>query len=113
LIHLTKDSCEVVRDGATFGLGSLTDKDSAAICSALLARLDDPDDIVRGEALVGLARRQDDRVIKPLLRELEAGTYKNQPNDYAREALDALQSVERCPQLLMWKTTPATQAPAS
>jgi HEAT repeat protein len=103
LIRLTTDSSVKVRDWATFGLGSLTEQDSPAIRQALVTRLGDPDDIVRGEALVGLAKRQDQRVVEPLRRALEAEIYKNMPNDYAREALDAL-DLNNYPQLMKWKT---------
>jgi hypothetical protein len=37
----------------------------------LFARLFDADDMVRGEALVGLALRKDERVIEPLIQELK------------------------------------------
>lgn len=93
LIRLTIDSCAIVRDWATFGLGSQTEKDSPAIREALLARLDDIDVVVRGEALVGLAKRQDERVIEPLLHALESETYKDTANDYAAEALGELKEI--------------------
>jgi HEAT repeat protein len=57
LIRLTNDLSVEVRDWATFGLGSMTEKDAPAIRQALVARLNDPDNIVRGEALIGLAKR--------------------------------------------------------
>jgi HEAT repeat protein len=104
LIRLTADPSVEVRDWATFGLGSMTERDTPAIRNALVACLDDPDAIVRGEALVGLAKRQDERVVKPLLRELEAGTYNVGISDYAREALDALKNSESYPELMKWKT---------
>ena len=104
LICLTMDSSVEVRDWATFGLGSMTEQDTPMLRQALLARLDDLDDIVRGEALVGLARRQDERVIEPLRRALESGTYKNGISDYAGEVLAELQDLEKYPQLMTWKT---------
>ena len=70
LIELSTDSDRDVRDWATFAIGSLIDTDSPAIREALLTRLTDEDDETRGEALVGLASRGDERVVEPLLREL-------------------------------------------
>lgn len=104
LICLTSDAAVEVRDWATFGLGSMTDQDTPAIRQALLARLADPDDIVRGEALVGLAKRQDQRVVEPLRQALESGIYENGISDYAGEALEALHDLEEYPQLLLWKS---------
>jgi HEAT repeat protein len=71
LIRLTTDASAVVRDWATFGLGSQIDVDTPEIRAALFARVADEDEITRGEALVGLARRKDARVLEPLIRELE------------------------------------------
>jgi HEAT repeat protein len=104
LIRLSADPSAEVRDWATFGLGSMTEQDNVAIREALLARLDDDDAIVRGEALVGLAKRQDERVVEPLLKELDAGTYNDAVNDYAQEALNALKNVGTNPRLIRWKT---------
>jgi HEAT repeat protein len=70
LIELTRDSDSHVRDWATFALGSQTDLDSAELRDALADRLDDPDDDTRAEALMGLARRRDRRVIAALAKEL-------------------------------------------
>jgi HEAT repeat protein len=103
LIRLSSDSSVKVRDWATFGLGSQTDQDTPAIREALVARLGDADVVVRGEALVGLAMRQDERVVDPLLRALEAGTYKNNANDYAADALDELIDIHKYPSLQIWK----------
>jgi hypothetical protein len=72
LIELSSDNDKDVRNWATFGLGSRIDTDTAEIRNALFARLQEADSEIRGEALVGLARRNDERVITPLLRELES-----------------------------------------
>jgi hypothetical protein len=71
LLELTRDLHEHVRDWATFGLGTLISSDTEALRAALLARLDDEDEITRGEALLGLARRHDPRVVEPILQDLE------------------------------------------
>lgn len=71
LIQLSGDSDLATRNWATFGLGSQIDTDTPAIRDALSTRLDDPDSEVRGEALVGLAYRQDPRALAALPGELE------------------------------------------
>ncbi len=70
LVALSSDDDEEVRSWATFGLGSQCDVDTAVVRQALVDRLDEPDHEIRGEALVGLARRADPRVIEPLAAEL-------------------------------------------
>lgn len=72
LIHLSNDSDELVRDWATFALGTQIDLDTPEVRNALMSRIDDPDDDTRGEALVGLARRKDERVIPAIKKELES-----------------------------------------
>jgi HEAT repeat protein len=71
LIALSADVSEEVRNWATFGLGSMSDADGPRVRGALEARLTDPVDEVRGEALVGLARRRAPRVAEVLRRELD------------------------------------------
>ena len=74
LIKFSSDEDRAVRDWATFGLGSLTEVDTLELREALVARTTDEDDATRGEALIGLAERKDERVIAPLIREL-TGSY--------------------------------------
>ncbi len=67
LIELTTDSDLDVRDWATFGLGIQLDRDTPAIRAALVGRLDDTEADTRAEALRGLARRGEPRMIPALL----------------------------------------------
>ena len=95
LIELCGDTDTDARNWATFALGSLSEEDSPAIRDALAARLSDADDEIRGEAILGLAKRADDRVLQPLERELsgrEVGTL-------AIEAAEALPRPEFIPHL--------------
>jgi len=95
LIELSVDQDRDVRNWATFGLGSQANADSGAIRDALLARLSDIDDEISGEAIVGLAKRGDTRVVQPLLDaiqsilqdpNLEFGSLIIEAADLAREA---------------------------
>jgi HEAT repeat protein len=70
LIRLTTDSDSDVRDWATFGIGAQLKLDTPEIRAALMARLDDADDDTRGEAMIGLARRKDHRVLSAIERNL-------------------------------------------
>jgi len=72
LISLSNDAVAHVRDWATFALGTLVETDTPAIRHALADRLDDSDNDTRGEALVGLAARKDERVVEALKRELSS-----------------------------------------
>ena len=70
-IRLSKDKDVDCRNWATFAIGALLELDSPAIRGALAARLKDADDEVRGEAIGGLAKRQDERAVEAILREFE------------------------------------------
>jgi HEAT repeat protein len=69
LTTLTSDAEGSIRDWAIFGVGVLGDADTAAVRDALAARLFDTDGDAREEALVGLAKRHDERAL-PCLVEL-------------------------------------------
>jgi hypothetical protein len=71
LIELSADIDRDVRNWATFGLGSQIDVDTSSIREALHKRLVESDDEIRGEALVGLARRGDFRAAEALLAECD------------------------------------------
>lgn len=66
LIQLSADSDYEVRNWATFNLGSMIEHDSAELRDALWLRLTEDNAEVRGEAIVGLVRRGDFRVMEPL-----------------------------------------------
>ena len=57
---------------ATFGVGTLVEADTPQTWDALYARAFDAHGDTRSEALVGLARRKDARVLEPLIRELDS-----------------------------------------
>ena len=71
LIRLAKDESDAVRDWATFALGSIHEVDNAEVRDLLWANAHDNDEDVRGEALVGLAVRKDERIIPILLDRLD------------------------------------------
>ncbi len=73
MIELSRDPDDDVRNWATFGLGSQIDLDTPEIREALWARIEDSHDETRGEAIVGLARRNDDDVVPIIKARLEAG----------------------------------------
>ncbi len=73
LLALMEDSDALARDWATTSIGGTPTIDGQEIREALLRRLTDPDDIVRAEALAGLARRGDQRAVEPLIAALSDG----------------------------------------
>jgi HEAT repeat protein len=95
LIELSADPDDLVRDWATFGLTELIDVDTPAIREALWLRVTDPDELTRGQALLGLARRRDQRVIEPLTRELR----RYPEAEYGGYALEAAEEISE-PRLL-------------
>jgi HEAT repeat protein len=87
LIQLMADTDADVRDWATFGLGVLGRQDSPEIRDALAARLDDPCNDAREEAMIGLAKRRDLRVLSPLISSLEAAPVPDRAIEAASEML--------------------------
>jgi HEAT repeat protein len=73
LIALSQDASNEVRDWATFGIGSQVDTDTPEIREALFQRTSDSHDDTRMEALVGLIRRRDPRVVSLVAREIASG----------------------------------------
>ncbi len=68
LMRLAADRDDEVRDWATFSIGTLSEADDDAVRALLWKNAFDSCRDVRGEALVGLARRSDPRIIE-LLKE--------------------------------------------
>jgi HEAT repeat protein len=89
LIALSGDPDEDVRNWSTFNLGTQLDIDTPELREALLRRLSDPHEETRGEALVGLARRKDPRVLEPLLAALSADNVMVLVVEAAMELQDA------------------------
>jgi HEAT repeat protein len=77
LIDLTRDPEDEIRDWATFGLGVLTDVDTADLRVALVDRLADDHEDTRDEAMIGLARRSDPAVKDTILAALGPGSVSN------------------------------------
>lgn len=69
LIELSTDKNDDVRNWAVFGLGTQSDKDSSEIRQALVNRLEEEDSEIRGEALVGLAKRKYPEIDKFIIKE--------------------------------------------
>jgi HEAT repeat protein len=92
LVGLTSDRDAEVRNWATFGLRQQCDADNSEIREVLAARLEDQDQDVRYEAVCGLARRRDVRMIGYLKTILH-----DDPDDvFAREAAARLLGMECC-----------------
>jgi HEAT repeat protein len=98
LIQLTEDKDPQVRDWATFGIGDREDAkkvNSPEIREALFKRLHDTHADPRGEAMVGLAKRKDARVVEHIKRELRGKS----PRVYALLAAEAFADPTFLPEL--------------
>jgi HEAT repeat protein len=96
LIELSADENQDVRNWATFGLGGdMIETDTQEIRDALFQRVvDEKGDTdleaeIRGEALLGLAKRKDKRVINFLIKELSGDSVGTLPVEAAREIGDS------------------------
>lgn len=99
LIALSRDEDEDVRNWATFGLGAQIDSDSDAIRQALIDRLSEANQEIRGEALLGLAKRAHPGIVDWLIQELSGETI-----DYRiLEACEMAASPRLVPLLQEWK----------
>jgi HEAT repeat protein len=74
LIQLSRDPDDLVRDYASFNLGEMCIIDYPELRAALHALLADPAAEIRGQALIGLARRGD-RTSLPAIRSELSGDY--------------------------------------
>lgn len=90
LLTLIRDDDSDVRDWAAFGLGTLSNTESPEIREALFSALSDSNEDVRGEALVGLARRKDIRVLPILLSRFE----EDEIDDWTVEAASWMLDLE-------------------
>jgi HEAT repeat protein len=90
LVRLSRDVDDNVRDWATFTLGTLFETDTSQIRDALFDRIADHHDDTRCEALLGLARRKDSRVVEALKTELVS----DRVGTLAVEAAEAIASAE-------------------
>jgi HEAT repeat protein len=88
LIELSRDPDDGTRDWATFGLGKQTSLDTPELRDALAARLADSDPEIRGEAMIGLALRKDDRA-RPAIEAALRGPFHG---DWPLEAVEHLAS---------------------
>ncbi|MDE1145388.1 MAG: HEAT repeat domain-containing protein [Azospirillaceae bacterium] len=70
LLDLMGDTYDQARNQATAGIGRHPTLDGPAIRDALLRRMGDEDVFTRAEAMHGLARRRDARVLRPLITAL-------------------------------------------
>ena len=94
LVELTRDVDDDVRDWSTFGLGALGKMDTPEIREALVDRLGDSFEDVRQEAIVGLARLKDRRVIPALVLSLEQPAVADIIVEAASEMLELQNAVE-------------------
>jgi HEAT repeat protein len=100
-ILLARDEDSDVRDWATFGLGTLQEVDTPEVREVLWVNLHDKDSDVLGEALVGLAKRQDARAVDFLYEHLDENS-----RVYQLEAAELLASPRLLEPLLKLAETP-------
>ncbi|SHK21067.1 HEAT repeat-containing protein [Rubritalea squalenifaciens DSM 18772] len=88
LITLSQDKNSEVRNWATFGLGTQIDTDSPEIRQALISNLTDKDHEIRGEALLGLARRGYPNITQELINEWRDNDISSLSLEAAEESAD-------------------------
>ncbi|MEA9411932.1 hypothetical protein [Flavobacterium sp. PL02] len=70
LIELSRDKDSTIRNWATFGIGTQIETDNKIIRNALWEKVGDKDKITRFEAIVGLAKRKEEKIREILKNEL-------------------------------------------
>lgn len=75
LIDFTRDRNSYIRNWAIFGIGNLTEVDNVEIRTALWNRVKDNDFETKSEAILGLAKRKDERIKNVILSELKNENY--------------------------------------
>ena len=75
LVKLSSDKLSHIRNWATFGLGTQIEKNNKNIREALWNRVNDKHQETKLEAIVGLAKRKDNRVSEIIKREIMDGEY--------------------------------------
>ena len=108
LVRLAHDEDRETRNWAVFGLGSLSESQAPEAVYALLGALAEADDEIRGEALVGLAKRHHPLVRDALLREWADGEF----GSLSLEAAEELGDPALAPRLaeLLEASSPQNQA---
>ena len=105
LLELMTDADDTVRDWATFAIGSQCGADGLHVRHALTERLADSSEEIRGEAMVGLARRRDASVVDDVARALNSPMPGQLVFDAAEELLTAFPEDGRIrAALAKWRT---------
>ncbi|MDZ4289588.1 MAG: HEAT repeat domain-containing protein [Prosthecobacter sp.] len=105
LIALAMDSDREVRNWAAFNLGTISDADSPKLREALAPLLTDHDHEIRGEALIGLAKRQDPRSLPALILELTGKFH----GSWCLEAAQFLRDPQLLPLLVHLRSSVSTE----
>ena len=75
LIKFSNDKISHIRNWATFGIGTLIERDNKNIKKALWDRINDKHQETKLEAIVGLAKRKDSQINDIIKLELQKGEY--------------------------------------
>jgi HEAT repeat protein len=105
--EILTDEDRDVRDWATFALASQTELDTPDLREGLRARLADSDPEIRGEALVGLSKRQDGYLKSAILDELNGEFH----GDWVFEAAGAMPDTAFIPALESMRTRMGADLP--
>ena len=76
LIYLSENTSANVRNWATFGIGTQIERDTVPIREALWKRIKDKNEDTKFEAIAGLAKRRDKKVISIIQKELMTENYQ-------------------------------------